>query len=255
MQPPQPADPEGASRSQPDITTRECRQRVLHIYHVENLYAAVVEAYIQWQLALVEAVIRAALSGEPGVRLRGHERCIQRLATLLQLASSYREGREWTCECNYCLFVCGLRNYLAHHWTRGHAEFAISGGRWTSGSIWTRQNNPDVDDNRGYAHTYAPHVSIRVVSKALKQRQKFDAAARTLGQGAARFNLVPVVDGYMRCLSAHCAAWRAENPVPTPGAHLDCRGLVDLLEMVHQLRKASAGRQPGTLGLAGGTWQ
>ena len=237
------------------MTTQECRQRVLHIYNVENLYAAVVEAYIQWQLALVEAVIRAALSGEPGVRLRGHERCIQRLATLLQLASSYREGREWTCECNYCLFVCGLRNYLAHHWTRGHAEFAISGGRWTSGSIWTRQNNPDVDDNRGYAHTYAPHVSIGVVSKVLKQRRKFDAAARTLGQGAVRFNLVPVVDGYMRCLSANCAAWRAENPVPTPGAHFDCRGLVDLVEMVHHLRKASAGRQPGTLGLAGGTWQ
>ena len=189
--------------------------------------------------------LRAALSGEASAHLRGHERCLQRLATLLQLASSYREGREWTCECDYCVFVCGVRNYLAHHWTRGHAEFAISGGRWTSGSIWTRQHNPDVDDNRGYAHTYAPHVSIGVVSKALKQRRKFDAAARTLGQGAARFNLVPVVDGYMRCLSANCAAWRSENPVPTPEAHLDCRGLVDLVEMVHELRKASAGRQPG----------
>ena len=114
---------------------------------------------------------------------------------------------------------------------------------------------PDVDDNRGYAHTYAPHVSIGVVSKALKQRRKFDAAARTLGQRAARFNLVPVVDGYIRCLSANCAAWRSENPVPTPAAHLDCRGLVDLVEMVHELRKASAGRQPGSLGLPGGTWQ
>ncbi len=99
----------------------------------------------------------------------------------------------------------------------------------------------------GGEHGTEEHVSIGAVSKALKQRRKFDAGARTLGQGAPWFNLVPVVDGYMRCLSAHCAAWRSENPVPTASVHLHCRGLVDLVEMVHELRKASAGRRSGSL--------
>ena len=34
------------------------KNTVLHIYNVENLYAAVVEAYIEWQTALVETVIQ-----------------------------------------------------------------------------------------------------------------------------------------------------------------------------------------------------
>lgn len=40
--------------------TEDYKKRVRHIYNVEILYAAVVDAYIQWQLALVEAVIRAS---------------------------------------------------------------------------------------------------------------------------------------------------------------------------------------------------
>ena len=93
------------------------KNRVLHIYNVETLYAAGVEGYIEWQTALVEAVLRAALSGAIATHLRGHQQCIRKLTNLLQVASSYRQGREWGCECNYCLFMWGLRNYLANHWT------------------------------------------------------------------------------------------------------------------------------------------
>ena len=56
----------------------------------------------------------------------------------------------------------------------------------------------------------------RLASRALPQRRKFDGAARRLGGGAPRVNLVPVVDGYVACLSANCAAWRAAHPVPVP---------------------------------------
>ena len=74
-------------------------QQVLHIYNVETLYGAVVEGYVEWRTALVEPVVRAELSGAATVHPGGHELCVRRLANLLQLASSYREGREWSCEC------------------------------------------------------------------------------------------------------------------------------------------------------------
>ena len=89
----------------------------------------------------------------------------------------------------------GLRNYCAHHWARDDATFAISGGTWSSGSIWTRQNNARFDDNRGYLRTYAPQVRIAAVRKTLKKRRRFDAAARALADGASRCSLAPVVDG------------------------------------------------------------
>ena len=47
------------------------KNTVLHVYNVENLCAAVVEAYIQWRTALVEAAIRASLSGATTMHLRG----------------------------------------------------------------------------------------------------------------------------------------------------------------------------------------
>ena len=83
------------------------KNRVVHIYNVENLYAAVVEAYIEWQTALVEAVIRASVSGATAMHFRGHEHCIRRLANLLQVASAYRQGRKWRCECNYSQILSG----------------------------------------------------------------------------------------------------------------------------------------------------
>ena len=224
--------------------------RVLQVYDVENLHAAVVEAYIDWRKALVEAVIRAELSGAATTRLLGHELCVRRLASLLQLASSYREGREWTCECNYCRFMNGIRNYLAHHWTRGGASFAISGGRWRRGSVWTERHDPDADDDRVDVHTYGPHVDIDLVSRSLKERRKFDAAARALGKGARRFNLAPAVDGHLRCLSASYADWRKKNPLPKRGGPH-----AGLLEIARRRRQASAGRQLGTLGLVGGAWE
>ena len=54
-------------------------QRVLHIYNVETLYAAVVEGYVEWRTALVEAVVRAELSGAATMHPDGHELCVRRL--------------------------------------------------------------------------------------------------------------------------------------------------------------------------------
>ena len=76
------------------MTDENDKRRVLHLYHVEMLYAAVVEAFIEWQTAIVEAVIRASLSDATPPCLRAHERCTAKVANLLQLATSYREGRE-----------------------------------------------------------------------------------------------------------------------------------------------------------------
>ena len=118
--------------------------RVLQVHDAKNLPAAAVEAYIDWRKALVEAVVRAELSGAATTRLLGHELCVRRLASPLPLASSYREGREWTCECTCCRLMNGIRNYLAHHWTRGGASFAISGGRGSRGSVRTEGRNPNA---------------------------------------------------------------------------------------------------------------
>ena len=221
-------------------------QRVLHIYNVETLYAAVVEGYVEWRTALVEAVVRAELSGAVTLHPDGHELCVRRLANLLQLASSYREGRE----CHYCRLLAGVRNYLAHHWGRGHAAFAISAGWPNAAAAAARQDNAD-DGNEPYG--YAPHVDVELVSKRLKERRRFDTAARVLGKGARRFNLAPAVEGCLRCLSASHAGWRFENPLPESADHLqNCPG-ADLLELARQRRQASAGRGPGSLGLATGT--
>ena len=57
--------------------------RVLQVHDAENLHAAVVETCIDWRKALVEAVIRAELSGAATTRLLGHELCVRRLAGLL----------------------------------------------------------------------------------------------------------------------------------------------------------------------------
>ena len=225
-------------------------QRVLHIYNVETLYAAVVEGYVEWRTALVEAVVRAELSGAVTLHPDGHELCVRRLANLLQMASSYREGREWSCECDYCRLLAGVRNYLAHHWARGHAAFAISASRSNVAATGAR---PDNAADGGDLYSYAPHVDIDLVSKRLKERRKFDAAARALGKGARRFNLAPAVEGCLRCLSASHAGWRSENPLPERADHLqDCPG-ADLLKLARQRRQASAGRGPGSLGLACGT--
>ena len=56
------------------MTDENDKRRVLHLYHVEMLYAAVVEAFIEWQTAIVEAVIRASLSDATPPCLRAHER-------------------------------------------------------------------------------------------------------------------------------------------------------------------------------------
>ena len=113
-----------------------------------------------------------------------------------------------------------------------------------------RQDNAaDGSDLR----SYAPHVDIELVSKRLKERRKFDAAARALGKGAGRFNVAPAVKGCLRCLPANHAGWRSENPLPELDDHLqDCPG-ADHLKLARERRQVSAGLGPGSLGLAGGT--
>ncbi len=66
---------------------------------------------------------------------------------------------------------------------------------------------------------------------------------------------MPVVDGYLRCLSANHANWREENPLPAPGDKEHGCLRADLLEIARQRRQATAGQEPGSLGLVGGTWK
>ena len=184
------------------------------------------------------------------MHFRGHERCLSALSSLLQFTNAYRQGRDWSCECRYCRFMGGLRNYLAHHWTRDDESFALSGGQWRTGSVWTRQHNA----NRVFFRSYAPQVSVGVVSRALTQRRKFDGAARRFGGGADRVSLVPAVDGYVACLSANCAAWRAASPVPEPDGAEHGYPRTVLLERAAGLRRASPGRRLGTLCLVAAAW-
>ena len=100
--------------------------------------------------------------------------------------------------------------------------------------------------------TFAPQVSIAAVRKTLKKRRRFDAAARALADGAPRCSLAPVVDGYMRCLSANCAEWRAANPAPKPDGREHGYPRTALIELARELRQASAARGLGSLGLVGG---
>ena len=193
-------------------------QRVLHIHTVETLYAAVVEGYV----ALVEAVVRAELTGAAPMHAGGHELCVRGLANLLQLASSYREGREWSCECPHCHLLAGVRNYLAHHWGRGHAAFAISAGPMNAAATRARQDN--VDDGSD-ACRYAPHVDIKLVSKRLKERRKVRRGGPRARQGCpavqpgARRRSLPAVpvDEPCRLALGESAAGACRRPARLPG--------------------------------------
>ncbi len=134
---------------------------------------------------------------------------------------------------------------LSETCTRWHRAPGPPGRR-----LANRQDNAaDGSDLR----SYAPHVDIELVSKRLKERRKFDAAARALGKGAGRFNVAPAVEGCLRCLSANQAGWRSENPLPELADHPHGGPGADLLELARQRRQASVGRAPGSLGPAGGT--
>ena len=98
-------------------------------------------------------------------------------------------------------------------------------------------------------------LAVAVVSKARKQRRKFDVAARLLGRNARRCSLVPVVDGDMDCLSANCEQYRAENPIPEPDHRIYRPALADVMESGRRAAASflsSATAQPR---LAGGTWE
>ena len=90
-----------------------------------------------------------------------------------------------------------------------------------------------------------PQVSIAAVRKMLKKRRRFDGTARALADGAPRCSLAPVVDGYMRCLSANCAEWRAANPVSNPDGREHGYPRTALLDLAREMRQASAARGLG----------
>ena len=103
-------------------------------------------------------------------------------ARRLQMASSYREGREWSCECHYCRLLAGVRHYLAHHGARGPVAFAISAGRSNAAAMEVRQDNAaDGSDLR----SYVPHVDIELVSKRLKERNVASLGIMSVAERAA----------------------------------------------------------------------
>ena len=117
-----------------------------------------------------------------------------------------------------------------------------------AGRTWPRQGpGRTTPPAAGDLYSHAPHVDIELVSKRLKERRKFDAAARALGKGARRFNVAPAVEGCLRCLSANHAGWRSENPLPELDDHPHGGPGADLLELARQRRQASVGRAPGSL--------
>ena len=194
-------------------------------------------------------MVRAELAGAASMHRGGHELCVRRLASLLQLARSYREGREWSCECPYRRLLAGVRSHLAHHWGRGPAACSISAGAPNAAAKAAgRDNAVDGSD----PCSYAPHVDIELVSKRLKQRRQFDAAARVLGKGTPRFNLAAAVEGCLRCRSAGHAGWRFEIARPELADDLHyCRG-AEFLELVARQRRQALGGagagEPGTGG-------
>ena len=58
--------------------------------------------------------------------------------------------------------------------------------------------------------------------------------------------------GYMRCLSANCAEWRAANPVPEPDGREHGYSRTALIELAREMRQPSAAHGLGSLGLVGG---
>ena len=167
------------------------------------------------------------------------------------MASSYREGCEWSCECHYCRLLAGVRNYLAHHWARGPVRLRDIGrpverGRDGGPAGQRRRRQRPAQLRAARRH--------RARQQAAQGARKFDAAARALGKGAGRFNVAPAVEGCLRCLSANHAGWRSENPLPELADHPHGGPGADLLELARQRRQASVGRAPGSLGPAGGTW-
>ena len=106
----------------------------------------------------------------------------------------------------------------------------------------------------GRAVAGGQHLEATAQRHADVAPEEVDGAARGLGGGADRVSLVPVVDGYVACLSANCAAWRAELPVPEPDGAEHGHPRAALRERAAELRRASAGCRPGTLDLVAAAW-
>ena len=113
----------------------------------------------------------------------------RRLANLLQMASSYREGREWSCECHYCRLL---------------RAFA---------TIWPITGREVLSPSR-----YRPAGRTRPRWRSGRTTPP-TAATCALGKGAGRFNVAPAVEGCLRCRSANQAGWRSENPLPELADH------------------------------------
>ncbi len=186
------------------------KQRVLHIYNMETLYNHVANSYVEWQTAVIEAIIRTNCALSTGHMFLQQEHCTWKLSCLLYVADSYRAGQETKCPCSNCRFARELRNYLAHNWTRNKGDFALRGSEWPSGIVLANPGELDSIPDDRYAHGLALYLYLDSTRKDLRD------AALDLGCEDPRIDVVGVIDDYMKCVSKSCKEWRGCNPVPEP---------------------------------------
>ncbi len=144
----------------------------------------------------------------------------------------------------------GLRKYLAHHWACDGAESAISGGRWSSGSIWTGSTTLA---SATIAATFVPCAGAhrrgpQDVEEAPQVRRRGPCARRRRPEvqpGARRVRLHAVPVGQLRRVARRESGAGAGRP----RAWLSRTAL---LELAREMRQASAARGLGSLGLVGG---
>ncbi len=183
---------------------------VLHIYNVETLYNHVVNSYIEWQTAVVEATIRTNCANSSKDALVQQERCVWKLTCLLFMADSHRSGLGTKrCSCAVCGFARALRSYLAHHWTTKEGDFALRGSAWNNSMVAASLRGPSADpDNRLRTSGLSLFLYRGSVQSALKK------AIDKLDRNEEPLDVVPVISSYMTCVAKSHRGWREQNPIP-----------------------------------------
>ena len=95
------------------------RETVLHIYTVEILYAAVVDGYIDWHKAIVEAAVRASLSKDRAVHFHGHRPLRERARRPAAVHERLSPGPGLVLRMPLLPIPRRAPELPAHHWTRG----------------------------------------------------------------------------------------------------------------------------------------
>ena len=192
------------------------KQRVLHTYNVETLYNHVVNSYVEWQTAVVEAIIRANSGNSPKSMFVQQERCVWKLTCLLYMADSYRAGQgAQRCQCPKCGFARALRSYLAHHWTRKTGDFALRGSSWRTATVLVNRGDLHAEPDERVASGLSLFLYVHSVQPELKR------AIEKLGWSEDPVDVVPIVDYYVMCVAESHRAWRQRNPVAKAGTAAD----------------------------------